>query len=160
MYFLIGCGGILKDCSLIYGIVEAEKKLEGSMASGAKRAAYTAMKSLMEKGGLLNNVIGSTNDLFEALDNFVEIEKAMNTASPLQLTKQGSGQVNMMVPECPYKDACRTLVQKEISRVFGGLECMMLIVLNTAAVIITKNRFDYKLEKFDNPECTEKVYEI
>ena len=147
-------------CSLIYGIGKAESKLEGAMASGAKRAAYTAMKSLIATSGLLDNVIGSTDDLFEALKTFVEIEKAMQTASPLHLVREDSERVSMAVPECPYKDACRALASEGISRMFGGSECMMLIGLTAAAEIITEKTYDYKLDKFDNPDCTGKIYSV
>lgn len=146
--------------SLIYGIAKAESKLQGSTASGAKRAAYSAMKAILESSSLLNSVIGTTEDALEAIKKSSEIGKAAKTTIPMRFIREENNGVTMVVPDCPFKDACRALVKEGISRMVGGSECVNRIDNAASLEIITKKHFDYRLEKFDNPECRGRIFEI
>jgi hypothetical protein len=147
-------------CSLMYGIGQAESKLQGSTGAGAKRSAYSAMKSIIESSGMLNNIIGTTEDIFEALDKFEEIGKAVKTAIPLRFIRGENNSVTMVSEKCPYKDACRAFVNEGISRMVGGSECINIICHTAVAEIVTKKQFDYQLDEFDKPECRGRIFEV
>ncbi|MGQ9721982.1 MAG: hypothetical protein ACUVXA_11745 [Candidatus Jordarchaeum sp.] len=147
-------------CALMYGIAKAESKLQGSTGAGSKRSAFSAMKSIIESSGMLNSVIGTTGDLFEALDKFEEIGKMVKTAIPLRFIRGENNEVTMVSKNCPYKDACRAFINEGIGRLVGGQECINIICHAAVAEIITKKRFDYKLYEFDKPECRGKIFEV
>nr|MDO8083096.1 hypothetical protein [Candidatus Freyarchaeota archaeon] len=147
-------------CALMYGIGKAESKLEGSTGAGAKRAAYNAMKSIILASGMLNSIIGITGDVFEALEKFEEIGKAIKTAIPLHFIKGEKNDVTMISNNCPYKDACLAFMNEGISRLIGGSECINIICHTVVSEIVTKKQFDYRLEEFDKPECRGRIFEI
>ncbi|MFB0563261.1 MAG: hypothetical protein ACETWM_18830 [Candidatus Lokiarchaeia archaeon] len=147
-------------CSLVYGIGKAESKLQGSTGSGAKRSAYSAMKSIIESSGLLNSVIGTTKDAFEANYKFEELSKMVKTTIPLRFIKGENNEVTIVTDNCPFKDACIAFVNEGISRLIGGGECVALISHAAVTEIIIGNPFDYRLDKFDNPECSGRIFEI
>ncbi len=146
--------------SLIYGIGKADSKLQGSTGVGAKRAAYSAMKSILESSGLLNSIIGTTEDVFEAICKAEEINKEIKTAVSARYIKGEKNQVMVVVPNCAYKDACDAFVKEGISRLVGGSECIYLIVTNAEAEIVTKKRLDYKIDEFGKLECRGRILEF
>ncbi len=147
-------------CALVYGIGKAESKLQGSTGAGSKRSAYTAMKSILESSGLLNNVIGTTEDAFEANYKFEELSKMVKTAFPLRFIRGKNNEVTIVAENCLFKDACRAFVNEGISRMIGGGECVALICHAAVAEIITKKLYDYRLDEFDKPGCRGRVFEI
>ncbi|MFB0561978.1 MAG: hypothetical protein ACETWM_12315 [Candidatus Lokiarchaeia archaeon] len=147
-------------CAIIYGVGKAEAELQGSMGSGAKRSAWSAMRSMLESSGLLNNLVGTTEDVLEAIDKFNEIGKQIKTVVTVHFIRGESDEVKEVVPDCSFKGACKALVNEGISRVLGGMECMSLIANTAVAGIITKKNLDYKLDKFDTPECRGRIFEV
>jgi hypothetical protein len=147
-------------CALIYGVGKAESKLEGSMASGAKRSAWSAMKSMLEASGLVNSLIGTTESTFEALVKFTDIAKPLKTSITSRAIRGKNNDLTLIVPECPYKDGCKALFKEGVTRGVGGMECMCLIADTAAVGLITKKRLDYKVEEFDKPECKGRIYEV
>ncbi|MFB0563030.1 MAG: hypothetical protein ACETWM_17665 [Candidatus Lokiarchaeia archaeon] len=146
--------------SLIYGIGKADSKLQGSTGIGARRAAYSAIKSILESSGLLNSIIGTTEDAFEAIYKAEELNKEIKTAVPARYIRGENNQVIVIVPNCSYKDACNAFVNEGISRIVGGAECIYLIVTNAEAEIITKKQLDYKIEEFGKSECRGRIFEV
>ncbi len=146
--------------SLIYGIAKADNKLQGSTGAGARRAAYSAIKSILESSGLLNSIIGTTQDVFEAIYKAEEINKEIKTAVSGRYVREEKNQVVVVVPNCSWKDACNALVNEGISRLVGGSECIYLIVTNAEAEIITKKHLDYRIEEFGGSECRGRIFEI
>ena len=146
--------------SLIYGIGKADSKLQGSTGIGARRAAYSAIKSILESSGLLNSIIGTTEDAFEAIYKAEELNKEIKTAVPARYIRGENNQVIVIVPNCCYKDACNAFVNEGISRLVGGSECIYLIVTNAEAEIITKKQLDYKIEEFGKSECRGRIFEV
>ncbi|WXG39806.1 MAG: hypothetical protein WED07_03105 [Candidatus Freyarchaeum deiterrae] len=146
--------------ALIYGIARADSKLQGSTGSGSRRAAYSGMKSVLEGSGLLNGVIGTTEDIFEANCKSLEIFKAIKTAVTSRHIRGKNNQVIVAVPNCAYKDACEALLNEGISRLVGGMECIYLILTIFGPEIITKKHLDYKLEELDKPECKGRMFEV
>jgi len=148
-------------CALIYGIAKAESKLQGSTGAGARRAAFHAIKSILHSSGLLNGLIGSTEDAFEAIDKFENISKAIKTAYPERFLKEENNQIVMILDErCPFRDACKAFTRERISRMIGGEECVSLITHVAVSEIITKKKFDYKLEKYDELECRGRIFSV
>ncbi|WXG39807.1 MAG: hypothetical protein WED07_03110 [Candidatus Freyarchaeum deiterrae] len=146
--------------SLIYGIGKAESKLQGFTAAGAKRAAYRAMKAIIEISGLLNNAIGTTEDALEAVTKVCDIGKAAKMTIPMRYIREENNGLTMVVPNCLFKDACLAFINEGISRMVGGSECVNLIIPTAGMELITKKHFDYKLEEFDKPECRGMIFEI
>jgi hypothetical protein len=146
--------------SLIYGIGKADSKLQGSTGIGARRAAYSAIKSILESSGLLNSIIGTTEDAFEAIYKAEELNKEIKTAVPARYIRGENNQVIVIVPNCYYKDACNAFVKEGISRIVGGSECIYLIVTNAEAEIITKKQFDYRIDEFGKSECRGRIFEV
>lgn len=146
-------------CSLMYAIGKAESQLQGSTGSGAKRSAYSAMKSIIKASGMLNSIIGTTEEVFEALTKFEEIGKMVKTAIPLRFIGGKNNDVTMVTDKCPYKDACRAFVREGISRMVGA-ECINIICHAAVSEIVTKKQFDYRLDEFDKPECKGRIFEV
>jgi hypothetical protein len=146
--------------SLIYGIGKADSKLQGSTGVGAKRAAYIAVKSVLESSGLLNGLVGITEDVFEAICKAEELNKEIKTAVSAHYIRGENNQVIIVVPNCAYKDACEAFVKEGISRLVGGSECIYLIVTNAEAEIVTKKRLDYKIDEFGKLECRGRIFEF
>ena len=146
--------------SLIYGIGKADSKLEGATGVGAKRAAYSAMKSLIESSGLLDSIIGTTEDAFEAVCKAEEINKEIGAAISARYIRGENNQIILIVPNCPFRDACSAVASEGISRLVGGEECVSLITTTAEAEIITKKHFDYRLDEFGEFECRGRVFEI
>jgi hypothetical protein len=146
--------------SLIYGIAKAESKLQGSTGAGAKRAAYIATKAAMEGSGLLNSLIGTTEDMFEAIHKAEELNKAIKTAVSGRYIRGENNRIIVVVPNCIFKDACNALVKERISRIVGGTECIFLITTNAEGEIVTKKHLDYRLEEFGEPNCKGIIFEL
>ncbi|WXG41835.1 MAG: hypothetical protein WED07_13900 [Candidatus Freyarchaeum deiterrae] len=160
------------NCALIYGIAKTESKLQGHAgSSGSRRAAYTATKSMLEKGGLLKDLVGTTENVLEAAKAFAAKAGAAFASRGLSVSKaekvqrihyfgvEGKNQVSILYSDCPYKDTCRALLNEGISRLIGGLQCVNLILANACTEIITKKRFDYVLDEFDKPDCRGRIFE-
>nr|MDO8082074.1 hypothetical protein [Candidatus Freyarchaeota archaeon] len=148
-------------CSaLSYGIFKAESKLQGSTGAGAKRVAYGAMKSILESSGILNSVVGTTEDVFEAYKKFTDSVRSTKVVILTRVIRKENNQVVVVFHDCPFKEACRAFVDEGISRMIGGWECIALIIVNVGIEIITKNTLDYKLEEFDKPNCRGRVWEV
>nr|MDO8082871.1 hypothetical protein [Candidatus Freyarchaeota archaeon] len=145
--------------SLVYGIAKAESKLQGYTGAGSRRAALHAMKSILGSSGLLDSLIVSTEDAFEAINKFEEISKAIKTAYPQRFIREENGQVIMVLDDrCPFRDACTAFVDEGISRTIRGEECVSLITHVAVSEIITKKQFDYRLDKFDKLECRGRIF--
>jgi hypothetical protein len=147
-------------CSLLYGIAKADSKFWGSTGAGARRAAYSAMKSIFESSGLLNNMIGKTKDSMEAIYLNEKMNKELKTASPARYIRGENNQVIVVVPNCFYMDACAAIVKEGISRMIGGSECVFLIVTTVGVEIVTEKHLDYRLDKFKEDECRGKIFEF
>ncbi|MEM2145652.1 MAG: hypothetical protein QW279_09840 [Candidatus Jordarchaeaceae archaeon] len=147
-------------CALFYGSAKTQKNLEGSIGSGARRSGFQVMKSLIESSGMLNSVIGTTEDLLEAIKKSAEIVKAAKIIISMRYIREENNDLTMIVPNCPYKDACRAYMEEGISRMVGGLECTNLTCQAAISEIITKKHLDYRLEEFDKPECRGRIFEI
>ncbi|MEM3526310.1 MAG: hypothetical protein QXV37_02755 [Candidatus Jordarchaeaceae archaeon] len=147
-------------CSLVYGIFKAESKLQGFSGAGAKRAAYSSMKSILEITGMLNKFIGTTKDAFESCKRTSFIFDVTRIVIPIRLTKEEDNQLTLVIRNCPYKDACTSLVKEGVSRLTGGWECVSLMLLNAGLEIITKKGFDYRLDEFNTPDCRGKIWEV
>jgi hypothetical protein len=147
-------------CSLFYGIAKAESRLQGSTGSGAKRSAFSGVKAIIESSGLLNSVVGTTENVFEAFAKSKDIFKATKTLIQIRYTRGENNQVTLEIYDCPYKDVCRIIVEEGVTRFVGGLECINLITLNAAAEIITKKQLDYRLDEFDEPNCRGRIFEV
>jgi hypothetical protein len=159
-------------CSLIYAISKSENKLQGHAgSSGSRRAAFSAMKNMLEAVGLLNSLIGTTEDIVEAAKAFkakvgdtfaakgMQVKKAEQAQRIHYIRGEGKNQAIIIYSNCPYKDTCRALLNEGISRMVGGVPCINLILGNAITEIITKKRFDYALDEFDKPDCKGKIFE-
>nr|MDO8080929.1 hypothetical protein [Candidatus Freyarchaeota archaeon] len=147
-------------CSLIYGMFKAESKLQGFSGAGAKRAAYSSMKSILEITGILNKFVGTTDDAFESCKRASFIFEVTKIVIPMRLTRGEKNELNLIFHDCPYKDACISLVREKLSRLVGGWECVSLMFINSGVEIITKKIFDYKLDGFNEPDCRGRLWEI
>ncbi|WXG39566.1 MAG: hypothetical protein WED07_01820 [Candidatus Freyarchaeum deiterrae] len=147
--------------SLLFGIAKAEKMFEGATASGAKSVASTAIRKIIEDSGILNQYKGKITNIFDALSAYIEMA-ILTKATVSQRMLQGSDQVIFQdVSEgCPYKDACKGMINEGITRLKKQQECIVLMG-NTAGIsVITGKPIDYSLEKFDQPNCEGRIFEI
>ncbi|WXG39808.1 MAG: hypothetical protein WED07_03115 [Candidatus Freyarchaeum deiterrae] len=147
-------------CALLYGIAKADIKFWGSTGAGARKAAYSAMKSVIESTGLLNSIIGKTKDPFEAIYTNEEINKELKTTSPARYIRGENNQVIVVVPNCIFMDACKAFAKEGISRLIGGSECVFLVVTDVGAEIVTEKHLDYRLDKFEEDECRGRIFEF
>lgn len=147
-------------CALIYGMFKAESKLQGFSGPGAKRAAYSSMKSILEITGILNKFVGTTNNAFESCKRASFIFEVTKIVIPMRLTRGEKNELNLVFHDCPYKDACVSLVKEKLSRLVGGWECVSLMFFNAGVEIITNKTFDYRLEGFNEPDCRGKIFEV
>lgn len=149
------------QCALAYAIGKAEAKLQGAFGAGNKRAAYNAMKNVLESSGLLSSV-EKTEDAFKACKMYADTLKLIKSVVPARYSRS-SGKNNEIIAvhhDCPYKDCCRAQVNEGLTRMVGGRECIALLMANACIEIITKKQFDYRLDEFDKPECTGRIFEI
>jgi hypothetical protein len=149
------------QCALAYAIGKADAMLQGSVGAGAKRAAYNAMKIVLEKSGLLSG-IEKTDDAFKACKMFANTLKLIKSVVPARYAKSGekNNEIIAVHHDCPYKDSCRARVNEGLTRMIGGKECTALLMANACIEIITKKQFDYVLDEFDTPDCKGRIFEI
>ncbi|MGQ9721847.1 MAG: hypothetical protein ACUVXA_11065 [Candidatus Jordarchaeum sp.] len=147
--------------SLIFGIAMAEKKFEGASGSGSKNIAYNVIKKMIEDSGVLEQLKGKTEDIFEALKEHMKLLSATKIGVPQRVVRESDSVIlDEMFENCPHKDVCRKMVEEGVTRMVGGQECVALIG-NTAGVsIITGKPLDYKLDTFDQPHCVGRIFEI
>jgi len=146
---------------LIYGIAKTEKMFEGSTASGAKNLAYNAIKKIIEDSGLLNQVKGKIANIYKALIRYIEIADAVKATTPQRIVKESEKVVFQEIGEnCPWKDACKAMDKEGITRMMGGQECVVLIANSAALSLVSGKQIDYKLDKFDQPNCEGRIFEI
>jgi hypothetical protein len=88
------------------------------------------------------------------------MNKELKTASSGRYIRGENNQVNVIVPNCIYADACAAFEKEGISRLIGGSECIFLIVTAVGAEIITQKHLDYKLDKFDESERRGRIFEF
>jgi hypothetical protein len=119
------------------------------------------IKSILNHSGVLNSLIGTTEDPFVANEKFAEISKLIKTAYPQRIIKAGEDEIVMVLDErCPFRDACKAYMSEGISRVIGGEGCASLSTHAAVSEIITKKKFDYKLEKYDELECRGRIFSV
>jgi hypothetical protein len=160
-------------CALIYAISKTESKLQGHAgSSGSRRAAFSAMKNILESVGLLNSLIGTTEDIMESAKAFKAKAENSFTTKDMQIKKsehmqrlryirgKRKNEAIIVYSNCLYKDTCRALSDEGISRMLGGAVCINLILGNAITEIITKKRFDYALDEFDKPDCKGRIFEV
>ncbi len=145
---------------LIYGIAKAEKIFEGSTASGAKNLAYNAIKKIIEDSGLLNEVKGKIPNIYKALVRYIEIADIVKATSPQQVVNESEKVIFEEMEGCTWKDACKAMTKEGITRISGDQECVVLIANSAALSLVSGKPVDYKLEKFDNPTCKGRIFEI
>jgi hypothetical protein len=148
------------QCPLHYGMGKAEAMLQGASGAGAKRAAYNAMKNVLESSGILGGE--RTEDGFKACRMYSESLKRIKSVVPTTYTrsKEKNTEITAVHRNCPYKDSCRARVKEGLTRMVGGRECTALLMANASIEIITKKQFDYRLEEFDKPDCVGRIFEI
>ncbi|MEM3587422.1 MAG: hypothetical protein QXO71_08895, partial [Candidatus Jordarchaeaceae archaeon] len=146
--------------SLIYGLVRTQKELEGSIAVASKRASKIAMKNILQSSGMVNDVIGTIQDPLEAMKKALEFEREAKTGVPGRYIKGENNELILIFSNCPFQDACKAFLEEGITRIVGGLECVILITGAAEIEVVTGKNFDYKLEKFLEPECRGIIFEI
>jgi len=148
------------QCPLHYGMGKAEAMLQGASGAGAKRAAYNAMKNVLESSGILGGE--RTEDGFKACRMYSESLKRIKSVVPTTYTRseEKNTEITAVHHNCPYKDSCRARVNEGLTRMVGGRECTALLMANASIEIITKKQFDYRLEEFDKPDCVGRIFEI
>lgn len=148
-------------CAIIYGIVKAESKLQGATGAASRGSAFSAIKGILDHSGVLNSVIGTTEDPFEAVDKFGEISKKVKTAYPERFIRAGEDRIIKILDErCPFRDACTAYVKEGITRIIGGVGCASMATHVAVVEIITKKKFDYKLEKSSEHECRGIIFRV
>jgi len=144
----------------IYGIAKAEKMFEGSTASGAKNLAQTAIRKIIDSSGLLNEVKGKILNIYEALLRYIEIVDIVRATTPQRIVNQSEKVIFQEIGECPWKDSCKAMEKEGITRMTGGPECVVLITNSAAVSLISGKLVDYKLDKFNQPNCQGRIFEI
>lgn len=145
----------------IYGIAKAEKMFEGSTASGAKNLAQTAIRKIIDSSGLLNEVKGKISNIYEALLRYIEIVDTVRVTTPQRIVNQSEKVIFQEIMEdCPWKDSCKAMEKEGITRVTGEPECVVLITNSAAVSLISGKLVDYKLDKFNQPNCEGRIFEI
>ncbi|MEM3587029.1 MAG: hypothetical protein QXO71_06885, partial [Candidatus Jordarchaeaceae archaeon] len=91
------------QCSMVYGLNKAESKLQGFSSSGARRGAYKAMKVMFEKTGLLNKLIGTTENAYEAL-KMLPVKEMRQVTRYHYIRGEGKNEVTAIYSNCPAKD--------------------------------------------------------
>lgn len=160
-------------CALVYGITKTESQLQGfAGSSGSKIAAYNSVKNMLESTGLLNSLIGTTEDIFEASKAYgVKVVDVLAAKGSMiikgehvqrmhHIRVEGENKELVILSNCQYKDTCRALVDEGISRMIGGLNCITLSLGRIVIEIITRKQFDYVLDEFDDPDCRGRIFEI
>ncbi|MEM2146752.1 MAG: hypothetical protein QW279_15420 [Candidatus Jordarchaeaceae archaeon] len=144
-------------CSLHYGTLKADVHLQGGI--GLRKITREVMKNILEASGFLKNLIGATENAYDAL-KILPIREMKQVTRYQYVKVKGKNEVIGAVVDCPYKDSCRALAEEGISRTIGGLHCTLLIFGSVALEIITRKNFDFTLDEFDEPYCKGRIYEI
>ncbi|MFB0561818.1 MAG: hypothetical protein ACETWM_11470 [Candidatus Lokiarchaeia archaeon] len=146
--------------SLIYGIAKAEKMFEGSTASGAKNLAYNAIKKIIEESGIADQLKGKNINIYNALLDYVEAADIVKATTPQRIVKESENVIFQEMENCPWKDACKAMARDDITRMTGDKECVVLIANSAGISVVSGKSIDYKLEKFDQPNCEGRIFEI
>ncbi|MBS7250479.1 MAG: hypothetical protein KIH08_07800 [Candidatus Freyarchaeota archaeon] len=145
----------------IYGIAKAEKMFEGATASGAKNLAQTAIRKIIDSSGLLSEVKGKISNIYEALLRYIEIVDVVRATTPQRIVNQSEKVIFQEITgDCPWKDGCIAMEKEGITRMSGGPECVVLITNSAAVSLISGKLVDYKLDKFNRPNCQGRIFEI
>lgn len=145
------------QCALIYGLRKTVNKLEGG--GDSRRAAYGAMKNLFESAGILKNVIGATENAYDAL-KMLPVKEMKQVTRYHYIRGKERNEVTAIYSNCPYKDTCRAIMDEGMQRIIGGLQCIFLNCALATVEIVTRKSFDYVLEEFDTPDCKGRVFEV
>ncbi|MEM3586740.1 MAG: hypothetical protein QXO71_05385 [Candidatus Jordarchaeaceae archaeon] len=145
------------QCALIYGLRKTVNRLEGG--GDNRRAAYGAMKKLFESAGMLKNVIGTTENAYEAL-KMLPVKEMRQVTRYHYIRGEGKNEVTAIYSNCPYKDTCKAIMSEGIQRIIGGLQCIFLNCGLATVEIVTGKHFDYVLEEFDTPDCKGRIFEV
>ncbi|MEM2146753.1 MAG: hypothetical protein QW279_15425 [Candidatus Jordarchaeaceae archaeon] len=145
------------QCALIYGLRKTVNRLEGG--GDSRRAAYGAMKSLFESAGMLKNVVGTTENAYDAL-KLLPVKEMKQVTRYHYIRGVGKNEVTAIYSNCPYKDTCRAIMSEGMQRIIGGQQCIFLNCGLATVEIVTKKSFDYALEEFDTPDCKGRIFEV
>lgn len=140
-------------CALIYGMSKADQLLQGGSGT-ARTASSAAIKRLLEELGILNQLIGSTDDPYEALTKTEELFISINAGLPggVKFQKLVDGNVCVIVSDCPFFEACEKMRFEGLWRPDGTPECYLLTRSVVVAEIITGKKYDYRVEDLNPPE--------
>ncbi|WXG42118.1 MAG: hypothetical protein WED07_15365 [Candidatus Freyarchaeum deiterrae] len=143
-------------CALTYGLLKSENRFEGG--TGTRRAAYGAIKAILESTGMLKSLVGTTKNAYEAL-KALPVKQIKQVTRYHYIRNEEKNEVIPIYSNCPYKDSCLALVDEGISRIIGGFHCTLLNCALATVEIVTKEHFDYALEEFDKPDCRGRIFE-
>lgn len=149
-------------CALVYGMSKADQLLQGG-AGTARTASFVITKHLLEGSGILNKLIGSTDDLYEALVKAEEVFVSMKAGLPgdLKFQKMKDNRVRVTMRDCPFTDACKKMRSEGLWRPDGTPECYVLTRSVVIAEVVTGKKFDYRVEDLNPPEsCSGYVFPI
>jgi len=140
-------------CAIVYGMSKADQLLQGGSGT-ARTASFVILRRILEDSGVLNQFIGSTDDLYEALVKTEELFVSMNAGLPggVKFQKMIDGKVRLTIRDCPFVDACEKMRFEGLWRPDGTPECYALTRSVVIAEIVTGKKFDYRVEDINPPE--------
>ncbi|MHA1606137.1 MAG: hypothetical protein ACTSWP_01105 [Candidatus Freyarchaeota archaeon] len=149
-------------CALVYGMSKVDQLLQGGSGT-ARSVSASVLKKIFEDSGMLNQLIGSTANPYEALTKVEELLASIKANMPGEIVLQNlsNGNLRIIIRDCPYVDACKRMRSEGLWRPDGTPECYLLTRSTVIAEIITGKQYDYKVEELTPPErCSGYVHPI
>jgi hypothetical protein len=146
--------------ALGYGVVKAVSILEGKSGAGTRLFA-SLMKAVLDNMGL-RKMIGNVSGTTDAAKKNTKFNEDMNTVQK-GVTEVSGDQDNAYekITGCYYLDVCTQLSQEGVTRAaVGGIECTYALADVAAASILTGVDHDYRVLRFEPPECEYQVFKI
>lgn len=139
-------------CALTYAQCKTEKELQGQIGA-AKRINNISWQrqTLKPKNGEERNI-----DLSGIVSNFRQAAIAMKLC-PAELGYRANedGSLDVLLPNCFYKDACRELFKEDLLTGPGGkMICNLGIPISVYLRATTGYEWDYQCLEYDKPNCT------
>nr|MDO8076104.1 hypothetical protein [Candidatus Freyarchaeota archaeon] len=139
-----------------YAQPKTESELEGQIAAGTHLETMTITKTMVDKpGGEDRNI-----DLDDVLS------KLFKTTTDLKVgpnhwgyKKNEDGSVEVVFPNCPFKDGCKEAYDEGLLKRPGGrIRCSVLKVMCQYLKLVTGYDWDYERLVLYDPHCVSKCY--
>ncbi|WXG42014.1 MAG: hypothetical protein WED07_14845 [Candidatus Freyarchaeum deiterrae] len=141
----------------MYAHFKVENDLQGSAGAATRVTSRGISKNFTEGTSIKERNI----DVDQLLKTFQQTIIPARVGCEMGYKKNEEGSVDLIWPDCYFKDACQTASGEDaLKRVIGGVQCEISSGICQFLKLLSSYDWDYQLLEFDKPHCISRLFII